>query len=52
MFRSLNTKKFGSVGQRAAKLLASNFKNDSTPVRVEPGQSGSSGAGAGQQTFS
>ena len=30
----------------------SNFENDSTPVRVKPGPNGSSGAGAGQQTFS
>ena len=36
-FRSLIAKNLGSVGQRAAKLLA-NFENDSTPSELKSGQ--------------
>ena len=42
----------GSVGQRAAKLLAiKHFENDSASVQLELGPSGSTKAGAGWQTF-
>ena len=33
VFRSFNAKNLGSVGERAAKLLA---ENDSTPGQLEP----------------
>ena len=62
-FRTFNTVNMGSVGQRAAKLLAVNVgglkkslptgpgPTQSSRPGFEPWLTGSSGAGAGWQTF-
>ena len=50
-FISFHTGNMGSVSQRTVRLLSSNFENDPTPVRVKPGPTGWTRAGAEQQTF-
>ena len=42
----------GALVKGLQSYWASNFENDLTPGELEPGPTGSSGAGAGQQTFS
>ena len=51
-YKYFNAKNLRSVGQRAASYLSSNFDNDLTPGDLDSRLTGSSGAGAGRQTFS
>ena len=52
-FGSFHAGNIGSVSQRAAKLHSCplNFENGLDPIGVKPEPSGSTRAGAGQQTF-